>query len=77
MNESQLMLIEEKDKEIERLKNLLELYCKSHVDLAKENDEKALDIEHYRDAIKGYRSANDYNVKKIKKLVSILNELKQ
>jgi len=77
MNESQLMLIEEKDKEIERLKGLLELYCRSHVDLAKENDEKAIDIEHYRDAIKGYRSANDYNVKKINKLVSIINELKQ
>ena len=54
MNESQLMLIEEKDKEIKRLEKL---------------------VVHYRDVIKGYRSANDYNVNKINKLVDVINEL--
>ena len=70
-------IIEEKDKKIEHLEELLELYCRSHVDLAKIIEEKRKDIEHYRDVIKGYRSANDHNVKKIKKLVSIINNLKQ
>jgi len=70
-------LIEEKDKKIEHLEGLLELYCNSHVDLAKDNEEKRKDIEHFRDAIKGYRSANNYNVKKINKLMSIINKLQQ
>ena len=70
-------LIEEKDKKIEHLEELLELYCRSHVDLAKIIEEKRKDIEHFRDVIKGYRSANDYNVKKIDKLVNKLKQLKQ